>query len=46
MLWSAVELEAGRPLDEVLNEASSIVTREPVVAAIRDYAASLGDDAR
>lgn len=38
MLWSAVQLHAGMPLDEVLQDVSAIVDKEGPLNAVRSYA--------
>lgn len=41
MLWAAGEMRGGRDVDDVLEQVAPVVTKDPVVAAVRDYADSL-----
>lgn len=41
MLWAAAEMRRGRNVDDVLEQVAPVVTKAPVVAAVRGYADSL-----
>lgn len=41
MLWGAVQVEAGRPVSEVRQSLSDILTKQPAIDGLAAYAASL-----
>lgn len=44
LLWGAVQIDAGRPLDDVLAALAPLEVRQPVRDALADYAVKTGPD--